>query len=118
MRAIADFEGIYLYRDAVDMRKGIHGLCELVVFSEMGDLMGKNLFIFCGKRRKSLKILYFDKCGFALWQKVLQKEKFFWPRKFEKEVVVLNTQQLSWLLDGFDFLKMKPFAELQFEKFY
>lgn len=107
MRAISEFEGIYLYRDAIDMRKGINGLSDLVVTADMGNLMGKNLFVFCGKRKRSIKILYFDRSGFALWQKVLQNEKFFWPRKLNVEVIVFTTQQLEWLLEGFDVLKMR-----------
>jgi transposase len=83
--------------------------------AEMGNLMGKNLFVFCGKRKLSIKLLYFDRSGFALWQKVLQNKKFFWPRKLNVEVVVFTTQQLEWLFEGFDVLKMRPFAELQFE---
>lgn len=117
MRSISEFEGIYLHRDSIDMRKGITSLCELVSVSEMGNLMGKNLFVFCGKRKRSIKILYFDRSGFALWQKVLSQDKFHWPSKLSVEVVVFTTQQLEWLLEGFDVLKMRPFAELQFEKF-
>jgi transposase len=116
MKAISEFDGIYLHRDFVDMRKGILGLSALVSAEAMGNLMGKNLFVFCGKRRKSIKILYFDKSGFALWQKALEEEKFCWPKKVNVETVIFTPQQLEWLLNGFDVLKMRPFAELEYEK--
>jgi transposase len=82
----------------------------------MGELMGPNLFVFCGKRRHSIKILYFDKSGFALWQKRLEKERFAWPKKHESEVVRLTPSQMQWLLDGYDVWKMKPFEELRFSR--
>src|SRR3954462_15074451 len=117
MRAIREFQGIYLHRDLVDGRKAINGLCQIVEQAQMGELMGPNLFVFCGRRRDVLKILYFDKSGFALWQKRLEQEKFPWPKKFGYEVIVVTPEQLEWLLTGYDIWKMKPFSELKFEKF-
>jgi transposase len=98
------------------MRRGINGLCEIVENSNMGDLMKKHLFVFCGKRKHSIKILYFDRSGYALWQKRLEQERFPWPKRHEEEVVNLTVEQFEWLLSGYDPWKMKPFAQLQFEK--
>ena len=98
------------------MRKAINGLSVLVQESGMGELMGPYLFVFCGRRRDVMKVLYFDKSGFALWQKRLEREKFPWPKKFSDEVVHISTEQFSWLLDGYDVWKMRPFTELNFEK--
>ncbi len=117
MKSLTEFEQVYLYTKAIDMRKGIQGLCDIVTQDESLNLMGKNLFIFCCRRKKRIKILYFDKSGFALWQKLLQTEKFIWPRKFDKPVINFTTQQLEWLLEGFDVTKMKPFRELHYERF-
>lgn len=98
------------------MRKAINGLSEIVQSANMGNLMEPHLFVFCGKRRTSIKILYFDKSGFCLWQKRLEKDRFAWPKKFTEDVVGITPEQLTWLLDGYDVFKMKPFAELHFEK--
>ena len=48
------------------MRKAINGLSVLVQEAGMGDLMGPHLFVFCGKRRDVIKVLYFDRSGFCL----------------------------------------------------
>lgn len=127
MKSLSEFRGIFLHRDPIDMRKAINGLCEIVEAEAMGDLMGANLFVFLGKRRNSIKILYFDKSGFALWQKRLEKEKFPWPkprrRLSQKEctspepVFQLTSEQLAWLLDGYDVWKMRPFEKLNFSRF-
>jgi transposase len=117
MRSISEFEGIFLHRNPVDMRKGINGLCDIVTSADMGNIMGNNLFVFCGKKKNSIKILYFNRSGFALWQMRLDRQKFIWPKKLNTDVVVFTNEQLEWLLAGYDVLKMRPFAELQYTKF-
>lgn len=116
VRSPSTFKGVFLHRDPVDMRKAINGLGILVEEAGMGNLMGPNLFVFTGKRRDVIKVLYFDKSGFCLWQKRLEREKFPWPKKSDVENIELSTEQFAWLLDGYDVWKMKPFSELIFER--
>jgi len=116
MKSATEFNGVFIHKDPVDMRKAINGLSVLVQEAGMGDLMGPHLFVFCGKRRDVIKVLYFDKSGFCLWQKRLEKEKFPWPKKSTSEIVDISPEQFSWLLDGYDIWKMKPFEELNFQR--
>jgi transposase len=116
MKAVSEFKGVFIHRDPVDMRKGINGLSEVVALAQMGELMGPHLFVFSGRRKDLLKILYFDRSGFALWQKRLEKDKFIWPKKLPDEVVHITPDQLAWLLEGYDVWKMKPFKELHFDR--
>ena len=116
MRDVKSFASVYLHREPVDMRKGINGLSEIVQMAQMGPIMGNSLFVFCGRRRNSLKILYFDKSGFALWQKRLEQDKFAWPKKLSDEVIEISSEQMSWLLEGIDVFKIRRFEELHFEK--
>jgi hypothetical protein len=44
------------------------------------------------------------------------KEKFPWPKRFEENVVSLTAEQFSWLLEGYDVWKMKPFEKLYFRQ--
>jgi transposase len=116
MKSAKEFRGIFIHREAIDMRKGINGLSEIVQLENMGELMGPYLFVFCGRRKNSIKVLYFDKSGFALWQKRLERERFFWPKKISDGVVRLTAEQFEWLLDGYDVWKMRAFKELKFAK--
>lgn len=116
MKSPSSFVGVFIHREPVDMRRGINGLSDIVEASRMGDLSGRNLFVFTGKRRHAVKILYFDLGGFCLWQKKLDVDKFPWPKKSPEKIVTVSTEQLSWLLDGYDVWKMKPFRETSFER--
>lgn len=116
VKAVSDFTGIFIHREPVDMRRGINGLCDLVSFAQMGNLSGRNLFVFSGRRRNSIKVLYFDRSGFCLWQKKLETDRFPWPKKMTESVVNVTPEQFGWLLEGFDVWKMKPFAEAKFER--
>ena len=95
---------IYLHREFVDFRKSINGL-SVIIELEMGlPLMNGALFLFANKSRDKLKILYWDKTGFALWYKRLEKDKFKWPSGLDQDDIELDEQQLTWLLDGYDII--------------
>jgi transposase len=62
------------------------------------------VYVFCSRDRKLLKAVYWDKTGFWLCQKRLEKEKFPWP--LTKEAVrELTGEELGMLLAGIDFFK-------------
>lgn len=84
-----------------DMRKSINGLCQLVDQSFDADLFSGNLFAFCNRRRDIIKILFWDKNGFCIWYKRLEKDRFRWPNSPE-EVMGITPNQLDWLLAGLD----------------
>ncbi|MFN3712214.1 MAG: IS66 family insertion sequence element accessory protein TnpB [Alcanivoracaceae bacterium] len=73
------------------------------------------LFVFCNQRRNQLKVLYWDATGFALWQKRLERDTFKWPRRHADDVLVLDHEQWSWLLRGFDIAQIKPHKALFFD---
>tara|TARA_R110001592_G_scaffold362074_1_gene674823 strand:- start:13667 stop:14017 length:351 start_codon:yes stop_codon:yes gene_type:complete len=93
---------IYLHRQFVDFRKSINGL-SVIIESEIDlPVMSGALFIFCNRAKDKLKILYWDKTGFALWYKRLEKDKFKWPNRTNEDCMALTEQQLNWLLEGYD----------------
>lgn len=116
MKSPDQFKGVFIHREPVDMRKAINGLSEIVMSAKMGDLLGPYLFVFMGRRRHLIKVLYFDQSGFALWQKRLERDRFPWPKKLTDAVVKLTPDQFSWLLDGYDVWKIKPFEKFHFDR--
>lgn len=92
---------VYLAMGATDMRKSINGLCVLVShFMGMNPLSG-HVFVFTNKKKNMVKILYWDRNGFCLWHKRLEKDCFTWPGS-ESEVMAISSRELMWLLDGLD----------------
>ena len=116
MKALSGFSKIYLHRDYVDFRKGLNGL-SLLVEGSMGlrPMSAGSLFVFINRKRDRLRMLYWDKTGFAFWHKHLEEAKFRWPKK-KASVICLSEQELSWLLDGVDIEKIKSHEALIYER--
>ena len=93
---------VFLALGSTDMRKAINGLSILVEQHLFRDPFSGDLFVFCNRRRNMVKVLYWEKNGFCLWHKRLEKHKFQWPDSAE-EVVMVGPRELEWLLDGLDF---------------
>ncbi len=108
MKMFVDVPAVYLHRTPVDFRKSINGL-SIIVETDMNlSALNGTLFVFCNKKRDKLKLLYWDKTGFALWYKRLEKERFKWPRKISEKAIELTESQLHWLLEGYDITKHTP----------
>jgi transposase len=108
-----DVGEIYLHWEPVDMRKSIDGLSAVVSEGIGRSPFSGTLFVFTNRRRNMIKALYWDRTGFALWHKRLEKAKYKWP-KVGADVVELDGQQWSWLLEGYDLWKMKPHETLTY----
>jgi len=100
MKTIFDFKNLYIHRDPVDFRNGINGLSAIVEGEMKLDLKASALFIFGNQRRTHMKILYFDRSGFALWLKILDAAKFPWPRDTDEQTISISTADMALLLDG------------------
>lgn len=101
MKMFDDAPAIYLHRDAVDFRKAIDGLALIVEHEMKHSPFEEAVFVFCNKGRDKVKALYWDKTGFCLWYKRLEKETFKWPRKQPQERMSLSVTQWQSLLSGF-----------------
>jgi transposase len=102
MKMFVDTGAIYLHRDVVDFRKSINGLVTIVEQEMALSPFSDALFVFCNRNRDRVKVLYWDKTGFCLWYKRLEKEKFKWPRQHNAAIMMLTDTQWDWLLCGYD----------------
>ena len=112
----APYPKIYLYREVVDFRKSINGLCVIVEQEMALSPFEEAVFLFCNRRRDKLKLLYWDKSGFCLWYKRLEQEKFHWPRKQDEAILVWKEEQFQWLLRGLNVLQMKDHKTLKYRE--
>lgn len=92
---------IFIQPGITDMRKQINGL-SIAVEEMKENPMSGNLYMFCNKSRRRLKIIYWDRNGFCMWQKRLEEDRFPWP-KTRGEVLEIKKEELNMLLDGIDF---------------
>lgn len=108
MRMFAELPKVYLHRDAVDFRRSINGLVCIVEMQMEISPFEEALFMFCNKAKDKLKIVYWDKTGFAMWYKRLDKHRFQWPTQADNATLTLSEQQFHWLLDGDDIIGHQP----------
>lgn len=92
---------VYIAIGHTDMRKSVNGLCQLVADNFDINIFSGNLFAFCNRQRDIVKILFWDKNGFCIWYKRLEKDRFIWP-KSELDIIDIGSSQMSWLLAGLD----------------
>ena len=64
-----DLPVVYVCRDVVDFRKGIQSLSVLVEATLELDPFSEHLFVFCNRKRDKVKVLYWERNGFCMWQK-------------------------------------------------
>ena len=88
---------IFLKRGATDMRKGYDGLSGLVREAFGREPTDGSLFVFVGRRRDMVKALYWDRDGFALWSKRLERGRFAVSAEGTAEV---GRAELALLLEG------------------
>ena len=101
MNAVPGSAQVFLVLGATDMRKAIDGLSVIVADRLTLDPLSGGYFVFCNRDRTIIKALYWDRNGFCLWQKRLERDRFHWPAS-EAEVMAIGGRELSWLLEGLD----------------
>ena len=94
---------VFVRPGSTDMRKQINGLALLVQEQMELSPFELALFVFCNGQRRILKALYWDRTGFCLWMKRLERHRFPWPRDAEQARQQIDAVQLRLLLSGIDF---------------
>ena len=107
---------IYISNEPADMRKSIDGLASII--DEQGEDVGSgNLYLFFNRYKNRVKVLFWDRNGFVLYYKRLEKGKFQ-LKPLPDDAMEISKQQLTWLLAGLDFELMNKFPELNYDEYY
>jgi len=109
---------VYISLEPIDMRKAIDGLTVLVAGTLEKNPQSGHIFLFHNKQRNKVKALFWDRNGFIMHYKRLEKGRFMFPRETSEGCLEINEEQLGWLLAGLDFMTMGEFPELQFKNYY
>lgn len=98
---------VYLCLSPCDMRRSFDGLHALVTGAMQLDAFAGHLFVFANRRKDRVKILYWDRDGFAVWAKRLEEGTYAMPfgapdfgqDEHRREI---TAQELGALLSGID----------------
>ena len=116
-RLMQDADRIFIACGATDFRKQIPGLVALVnIQFKLDPYQGNHVFIFCNKKKDSIKVLRYDSNGYILaTKKLLDELKFRWPRTPE-EVKEISFRQVEWLLQGLEIEQKKAHHRVKTNK--
>jgi transposase len=90
---------IYLCKEPTDMRRSFDGLAMMVQCIIKHDPLSGHVFVFRNKRGNMLKLLYWDRDGYAIWYKRLEKGTFSWPDHVGDNALI-DYRELSMMLEG------------------
>ena len=94
---------VFLAPGATDMRKSFDTLAAAVDEVLRADPLSGHLFGFCNRKRDRMKILYWDRSGYCLISKRLEKGTFAWPKTTpESGAVEMTHEELALLFGGID----------------
>lgn len=94
---------VYLCLTPTDMRRSFDGLHALVRDHLQLDAFAGHLYIFSNRRKDRLKVLYWDRDGFAVWAKRLEEGSFAIPSgEAGSTRIEITTEELGAVLSGID----------------
>jgi transposase len=95
---------IFMAMEPVDLRRGFDGLAAATRSVIHQDPLSGHLFVFLNRRRNRIKILYWDRTGYLLLYKRLERGTFEWPVRAQLGVrqVEIDSGDLAMVLEGVD----------------
>ena len=94
---------VYLCLSPCDMRRSFDGLHALVRDHLQLDAFAGHLYLFANRRKDRVKILYWDRSGFAVWAKRLEAGVFAIPSaELDSKRLEITPEELGALLSGID----------------
>lgn len=108
MLAVASTARVYLYMQAVDMRRSYNGLHAIVESEFKRDIRLGDYFMFINRRRDRIKIIWWDRDGLAIFMKRLESGTIQKPSiEGNSKSIAIDQAQLSMLLSGIDVSNIK-----------
>lgn len=117
MLKLSEETTIYVASHAVDCRKAINGLAALVSEELDRQPHDGSVYIFYNQSCSLVKCLFWDKNGFVLYHKRLERGRFKMGRRSDGAYTI-SKNQLGWLLAGLDFQLMNEFSTLDFTHYF
>jgi len=97
---------IFVYLPPTDLRRSFDGLAGLVAGALGEDPLWGHLYVFHNRRADLIKILYWDRSGYCIWAKRLERGTFLFPALKENRVE-MQSSDLMLILEGIDLSSAK-----------
>ena len=97
---LRDPRRILAYSEAIDMRKSFDGLLGVIKSELSEDPLSETVFLFVNRRGNYLKGIYWDRTGYFLFAKRLERGRFKFPSDAKKQEI--SEQILKLILDGIE----------------
>lgn len=108
---------VYVSLEPADMRKSIDSLIWLVKNQFNETPQSGHLFLFFNKNKDKAKIIFWDRNGFVLLYKRMEKHRFHLPKLADTKQIIITEVQLHGLLAGLDFMLMSKFTEINYHEY-
>lgn len=96
---------LFIAKEPADMRKSFDGLSGIVRSSLNDDPLSGHLYIFFNKQRNRMKVLWWDRSGYALLSKRLEAGRFYFVDKAQDaktNAIRITGAELLLILEGID----------------
>lgn len=105
MKAIGTDSAVYLWQGTMDMRMSFDRLAGFVTEHFQRSVIAGGLYVFFSRCRSRVKILYWDRDGYALWHKRLEAGTYKVERIDGHEQI--SALDLEELLGGIELSRIK-----------
>lgn len=104
---------IYISTANADMRKSIDGLASIVLQQFKLDPMSDAMFVFHNRHCDKIKILYWNRDGFCLLYKRMERGRFHFPKALSGDTYTVTEEELSWLVHGLHIEEIRHYERLK-----
>ena len=118
MLVIGHDQKIFVYTQPVDMRKSVNGLVIILLEMFEKNPQSGDAYLFVNRQRNKIKCLKWDKNGFVIYYKRLEKGRFNYSKHLNGDEIIVTTKQLRALLMGLDFYLLGEYPEEESKDFF
>lgn len=101
----------FVCTEPVDMRKSIDGLSQIVAAAMGMNPLSGQVFVFIGRRRDRAKLLVWDRHGFWVLYKRLERGRFSDPARLAGNGIAMS-ELVAWL-EGIDLSRVRRLSPLE-----
>ena len=97
---------VFIYQELIDMRCGFEKLLYFIREKMRGEINQGHLYLFFGKNRRRMKVIFFDGTGLVLMSKRIERGRFM-ARSEIADITEITQQELKQIFAGGSIVRLK-----------